>query len=138
VRFQVGEQELAVVSYVTDSGNYSLETNQRAEAYYVSAVLNSAVADALLGPLRRRGQRGHPHVHKKIFDVAPIPQFDGGNAVHQRLTQLGEECSARVEEWLASGRPGKTKSIGKLRAIVRDLLSAQLDEIDALVKKILE
>ena len=46
--------------------------------------------------------------------------------------------SCLADDWLASGGPGKTKSIGKLRAMVRDLLRAQLDEIDALAKKILE
>lgn len=110
-----------------------------AEAHYVCAVLNLVTLDALLGPLRRREQRGHPDVHKKIFDVASFPQFDTKNPVHLRLSELGNACTIKVEGWLAIGGAGNIKSIGKLRSMVREILREELKEIDAdaLVQKIL-
>jgi len=137
IRLQIGEQELDVTGYVTDCKNYGFETNQSAEAHYICAVLNSAITDVLLGPLRRRDQRGHPDVHKKIFDVASIPQFDAANPMHRRLAELGEECSTKVAQWLAGGGRGKTTSIGKLRGMVRQMLKNELKEIDGLVEEIL-
>jgi hypothetical protein len=50
---------------------------------------------------------------------------------------MGAECSAKLEKWLASGGAGEIHSIGKLRSMVRHMLSQELAEIDELVKKIL-
>jgi len=137
IRLQIGEQEIEVSGYVTDCKNYGCETDIEHEAYFVCSVLNSSVVDALIRPFRRREQRGHPDVHKKIFDVAPIPQFAPKNPAHRRLAELGKGCSAKVERWLASGGAGKIKSIGKLRSMVREMLTGELEEIDGLVKEIL-
>jgi hypothetical protein len=137
IQFLVGGQTLEITHYVTDHKNYVYETNQLSEALYICTVLNSAISDALLGSLRKRDQRGHPDVHKKIFDVAPIPKFDSKNTIHTRLAEIGEKCIPKVKQWLASGGAGKIKSIGKLRGMVRNSLSDELKEIDNLVKQIL-
>ncbi|MBI4330733.1 MAG: N-6 DNA methylase [Chloroflexi bacterium] len=138
ISIPLGDQELDVSHYVTDCKNYVLETEKAGEAYYLSAVLNSTALDALLQPFRRRGQKGHPDVHKKIFDVASIPQFDAKNAVHLRLARLSRECGKKVAGWLAGGGPGEVKSIGKVRSMVRDVLANELHEIDDLVRTILK
>ena len=71
---------------------------------------------------------------RKIFDVAPIPQFDAKNGVHRQLAALGKG----LKHWLASGSPGKIRSIGKLRGMVREMLKDELRDIDELVKEILK
>jgi hypothetical protein len=122
---------------VTDYVNYSYETDDEDEAYFICSVLNSFVVDALLRPFRRKEQGGHPHVTKKIFDVAPIPQFDPAQPEHRRLAELGRACSERVAAWLAAGGPGKTQSIGRLRGMVREMLKEELAEIDECTTRIL-
>jgi hypothetical protein len=67
----------------------------------------------------------------------PIPKFDAANPTHKRVAELGKECSAKVDKWLAGGGAGKITSIGKLRGMVRAMLKEELQEIDALVEKIL-
>jgi hypothetical protein len=47
---------------------------------------------------------------------------------------LGEACSQKVADWVQSGGAGKIKSIGKLRAMVREMLGEELKEIDGLVR----
>jgi len=99
-------------------------------------VLNAPIIDQQLKPMQSRGQWGPRDIHKKVLEL-PIPQFDPGNADHQRLAELGKECSEKVADWLASGGPGKIRSIGRLRSMVRKMLAEELKEIDKLVRGIL-
>lgn len=135
---EINQQRLELTGFVVESALYHCETNNVEEAYYLCTCLNSSLIDLRLGPLRRRAQKTHPNVHKKIFDVAPIPQFDAANRTHHRLAALGAECSAKVEQWVEADRPTHIKSIGKLRSLVRDELTGELTEIDRLVKEILQ
>jgi len=135
IQMQIGGQGICVGGYVTDCKNYCCETDSEEEAYYLCAVLNSPVVDVMLRPFRRREQRGHPDVHKKVFEVAPIPLFDSSREEHRRLAELGRVCSEKVSRWLAEARP-EGRSIGPLRAAVRDLLRAELAEIDACAREI--
>ncbi len=103
----------------------------------VPAVLNAKVLDSALQPFRRKSQGGHPHVIKKIWELA-IPQYDGGLETDRRLAALGLECAGTVQNILA-GLPDKRKqgSIGRLRALIREKLKDQLSDVDTIVKGIL-
>ena len=46
-------------------------------------------------------------------------------------------CSERVTGWLAAGGPGKTRSIGRLRGMGREMLKEELGEIDECTIRIL-
>lgn len=105
--------------------------------YYLGAIFNAPKVDALIKPMQARGLWGPRHICKKVLEL-PIPQFDAKNIVHHQLAELGKECSAKVERWLASGGAGNIKSIGKLRGMAREMLKDELKEIDGVVKKILE
>ena len=87
--------------------------------------------------MQARGLWGPRHIHKKILEL-PIPQYDRKNPVHQQLAELGKKCHAKVRKWIAAGGPGNIKSIGKLRAMVREMLKPELTEIDKLVETILK
>jgi hypothetical protein len=134
---EINQQNIEMKGFIVDHALYHCETNNSYEAYYLCASLNSSEIDQRLGALRRRNQKTRPNVHKKIFDVAPIPLFDTTNPTHRQLSELGRECSAKVGRWLAGGGAGNIKSIGHLRAIVREMLKDELNEIDVLVKEIL-
>jgi predicted RNase H-like HicB family nuclease len=94
------------------------------------------VIDKLIKPMQSRGLWGPRDIHKKVLEP-PIPQFDSRNAIHRQLAKLGKDCSDKVEQWRVSGGAGKIKSIGKLRGMVREMLRDELQEIDILVKEIL-
>ena len=134
--FEVGGQLVQASGFLADHVTYSAEVTGQAEADYLAAILNAPVVDRLIKPMQSRGQWGPRDIHKKVLDL-PIPQFDPSQPEHQRLAELGKACSERVAAWLAAGGPGKTQSIGRLRAMVREMLREELAEIDECTAQIL-
>jgi hypothetical protein len=121
---------------VIDHKTYFLETESGEEASYLASVLNAPAVNLAIKEGQSRGLWGARDVHKKVLDL-PIPKFDSTLKAHIRLAEMSEACAQRVEEWIASGRPGKIKSIGLLRRRVREMLSNELAEIDSIVKPML-
>jgi hypothetical protein len=136
IRFRVGDQSVEAQGFVADHVTYCMETDMRGECYYLASVLNSPVVDLLIKPLQSRGQWGARDIHKKVLEL-PIPRYDESNAVHLELARLGIHCTDRVQEWLDGGGPGKVRSIGRLRAMVREMLAEELREIDEVVEPML-
>lgn len=130
------EQGVPINGFVVESVLYYCETNDAGEAYYLAAVLNAPEIDRRLGGLRQRQQKSHPHVAKKIFDVAPIPLYDPSDATHRQLAELGEACTHRVQGAIASGALNLQQQVATLRKAVRALLAEPLQEIDQLVQSL--
>ena len=63
--------------------------------------------------------------------------FDPSEEVHLKLAELGGVCTQKVTDWLEAGGPGKIRSIGKLRSMVREMLAEELGQIDELVEPML-
>jgi GMP synthase PP-ATPase subunit len=131
------EQGVNISGFVVESVLYFCETDEADEAFYLAAVLNAPEIDRRLGGLRRKEQKSHPHVAKKIFDVAPIPLYDASNEVHRRLAELGKLCTHRVQAALAAGQIDSQQNITTLRRSVRNLLAEPLEQIDRLVQNLL-
>ena len=136
IEFKIEGQTLEARGVVANERTYHFETDDKPEAHYLAAVLNAPFIDQQLKPMQSRGQWGPRDIHKKVLEL-PIPRFDPGDAVHRRLAELGKECTQKVAEWLESGGPGKIRSIGRLRSMVREILAGELEEIDGLVRKIM-
>ncbi len=136
VPFQIGPQRLVALAFLADHVTYALQVGEANEAHYLTSLLNAPRIDEAVKPMQARGLWGPRDLHKKVLEL-PIPEFDPKNATHRRLAEFGEHCSDKVKKWLDKGGPGKTKSIGKLRSTVREMLSGELADIDKLVEKIL-
>ncbi len=136
IEFEVGGQKITAGGFLADYVTYCLETSNSKEAYYLTAVLNAPDVDSLIKPMQARGLWGPRHICKKVLEL-PIPKFNAKNPTHQRLAELGKECSEKAERWLAGGGAGNIRSIGRLRGMVRGMLKDELKEIDELVKGIL-
>jgi methylase of polypeptide subunit release factors len=137
IEFEIGGQRLEARGIIASEVTYHLETDNEAEAHYLTAMLNAPVIDQKLKPMQARGQWGPRHIHKKVLEL-PIRQFDPGDEVHRRLAELGRECSEKVADWLEAGGPGKIRNIGRLRSMVREMLAGELREIDGLVREMIE
>ena len=122
--------------FVCDYKTYFCNLSEEQEAHYVATVLNAPVVNLALKPAQSKGLWGARDVCKKVLDL-PIPKFDEKDTQHVRLAELGEACAKRVKKWVDSGGPGKVKSIGRLRTSVREVLKAELAEIDAIVRPML-
>jgi len=99
-------------------------------------VLNAPLVDQKLKPMQGRGQWGPLYLCKKVLEL-PIPQFDPSEEAHLKLADLGRACTQKVADWLEAGGPGKVRSIGKLRSMVREVLAEELKEIDGWVEPLL-
>jgi hypothetical protein len=138
---RVGEQGVALRRFVATDVTYSFETEERREADYLVALLNSPTVDALIKPMQARGLWGPRDIHKKVWEL-PIPEFNPKDKAHLRLAEIAKACAEKVKEML----PGLRKlfqgvrgphAIGRARTTVRKALKNELDEIDGLVKDIL-
>jgi hypothetical protein len=106
------------------------------EACFIAAILSSRSFDAMTQCFRRKDQAGHPDVLKKIWEF-PIPTFDRAQSNHFRLAQLGATSRARVLSLIASAsRDTLQRSIASVRRAIRERISGELDEIDALVSNL--
>lgn len=77
--------------FVVDSTNYAYETNDRTEAHYLCAVLNSHEVHEAVKPFQPEGAYGHRDIGRRPFRL-PIPEFDEDNAGHGRLAELSEKA----------------------------------------------
>jgi hypothetical protein len=136
IEFGIAGQVIAAKGFIVDHVTYVFELNDANQAFYLASVFNAPTIDNLIKPMQSRGLFGERHIHKKVLEL-PIPQFKADAPIHRRLAELGKECTVKVEQWLAGGGAGNIKSIGRLRGMVRKMLSDELKEIDNLVKQIL-
>jgi len=136
IEFDIAGQKVQARGFVAESETYCFETTEKTEGNYLASFLNAPVIDNMIKPMQARGLWGARHIHKKVLEL-PIPQFDNSVPSHLELAKLGELCSHKVANWIQIGGPGKIKSIGKLRAMVREMLAKELTEIDRLVGPLL-
>ena len=137
IEFDIGGQKVQARGFVADYVTYQLEIHEQEEAHYLAAILNAPIVDQIIKPMQARGQWGPRHICKKVLEL-PIPQFDTSNSQHRQLAELGKECSKKVADWIKAGGPGKVRSIGRLRAMVREMLAEELKKIDERVKEIMK
>ncbi len=135
---------------VIESTLYRFETDNREEALYLAAVLNSSVLDDLIKPLQSRGAFGERDIHKKPLEF-PIPKYDPSNALHRKLAELGEDATRRASSQLPSilaslkydaklEQQGflTPQEVGRLRGALREALSDIIREIDSLTVELLK
>ncbi|MBI4340077.1 MAG: SAM-dependent DNA methyltransferase [Chloroflexi bacterium] len=120
--------------FVIESKTYFHQTRSSSEAHYLCAFLNSPYADQAIKSSQTGGAWGARDIHRRPFEMVPFPRFNPKDKTHVRLAELSQTCHAKVAN-LAPSLQGK--SIGRLRSQVRQALSAELQEIDTLVRQIL-
>jgi len=133
ITLEVEGQEVETRGFLADIEEFYYDTDNREEAYYLAALLNSPLVDELLKPMQSRGLWGPRHIHKKVLEI-PIPQYNSSDENHQALSQLSEQCTHKVEQLLP--QLAKSRSIGHTRRVIRSQLKQELEQIDALVKRI--
>ena len=134
ISFEVERQKVEIQGFVAESTEYYYETANGEEACYLAAILNSATVDELLKPMQSRGLWGPRHIHKKVLEI-PIPKYNPSDENHRALSQLGEQCTQKVEQLLP--QLTKSRSIGHTRRLIKAQLKEELARIDEIVKQIL-
>jgi type I restriction-modification system DNA methylase subunit len=122
--------------FVVENACFYYVPKSEAEGHYLTVFLNSGYANALMKPFQSAGLFGPRHVHKKILEV-PLPEYDPGNAVHVRLSELGRQCAELAQpEAQALPRPLENVKLGAARLHLRKLLEPQLQEADKLLEQL--
>lgn len=132
---KIDSSEIQITGMIADGTCYWFDTDEPDEAYFLATVLNAPIIDALIKPMQSRGNWGERHIHKKVLEL-PIPKFDKNNGLHMELVECGKSCSLKAERKVKS-LESDDYSIGRLRQIVKEELSEELDQIDIIVKKLL-
>ena len=117
-------------SSIIDTSLYWIACNTLAEAYYLSAVINSRSMHEAVEPMMAKGQFGSRHLHKHLW-MLNIDHYDSKNHIHKTIAQAGAaaaDCAAEVlaEEKQARAAAGKKMTVGVARKVIR----AWLDESD--------
>lgn len=127
------------LEFIVDHVTYVSYTHSLNEAYYLTAILNSAAPNEMMKEFQARGLFGARHVHKKILDVY-FPRFDERDEAHLQLATLSETAHQRATEFLRSNPPQhelSTGHLGRLRVEIKKHLETKLQEIDRLVEQII-
>ena len=129
---------------------YGFFTDNKKEADYLVAILNSSILDSLMKPMQAKGFAGSErHISKKPLEF-PIPKFDGNNSLHVQLSELGKKAAEKAYEVLPrilkeKGYDKKLQERGtlvptevaNLRTSIREEIKDLLDQIDELVLNLL-
>jgi hypothetical protein len=126
--------ELNVNGFVAESVTYRIYTDTEEEALYLNGVLNSNVVNEAIKPYQTEGvYHGKRDIHRRPFEVCPVPLFDRGNPDHQRIVSLSKTARDKIGKW-ASQLEG---TLAKVREQSRDIVRSEIEQIDVRVAKLL-
>ncbi|KAF0142722.1 MAG: Endonuclease [Stygiobacter sp.] len=109
------------------------------EAYYLTAILNSSIPNLMMKDFQARGLFGARHVSKKILDIY-FPKFNEEEETHIRLAELSKAAHKKVAQYIKDNPPQKELTaihLGRMRVEIKKHLSAEMKEIDKIVKKLI-
>ena len=132
------DRENLDLHFYCESVAYAYFTENINEAFYLTAIFNSTSPNELMKDFQSKGLFGARHVHKKILDIY-YPKFDENNDLHIKLAELSGAAHKKAKEYLEANPPQKELAanlLGRLRLEIKKHLSAEMKEIDLLVKKV--
>jgi hypothetical protein len=133
ITYKTNSKNIQLNGFIAESKTYHFETDNKNEADYICAVLNSKIIDDLIKPLQTRGLWGPRDIHKRPLTL-PIPLFNIKNQKHNKISELSQICQDKTSTYLDQM---KDKGVGSVRTEIRKRLKDELDLINNLVKEIL-
>ena len=107
-------------------------------------MLNAGCVDDLIKPFQTKGAfgaqhgKGERHIHRRPFEVLPIPRYSASDDRHRELARLSQHCHEAVARYLSPADATVLKMpIGRLRTLIRTgLLKDELEQMDALSARV--
>ncbi|MFA7421062.1 MAG: N-6 DNA methylase [Melioribacteraceae bacterium] len=127
------------LEFIVDTVTYCFYTNDEKEALYLTAYLNSNIPNMMMKDFQAKGLFGERHVHKKILDIY-FPKFNEEEETHIRLAELSKAAHKKAAQYIKDNPPQKELTsihLGRLRVEIKKHLSAEMKEIDKIVKKLI-
>ena len=88
---------------IVDTRLYWMACRDTHEAHYISAIINSHALSEAVTPLMSKGQFGARDLHKHLWKL-PIPEFDGSDSLHVKVSEAGQAAAEGVVGQLAQLR----------------------------------
>ncbi|WP_081495109.1 N-6 DNA methylase [Mycolicibacterium chubuense] len=113
--------------HIVDHSLYVVPARNEPEAVYLTAVLNAPAVTAAVAQYQSKGLFGTRHFDKYVW-LLPIPQYNGSDALHEQIVELGrhaEEVAAAVDIPAGTGFQAARKLIRQ--ALIADGVSGALD-----------
>jgi hypothetical protein len=124
------------LSLIVEHKVYWAAFSDPAEARYVTAILNSSVANQAIKPFQSTGLLGERDIEKKLLDL-PIPIYSATTRAHGALAQLGERAAAEAAALVSSPLFPARTSLARQRGFIRHGIAPILADIDKLVGELL-
>ncbi|MBI1939798.1 MAG: N-6 DNA methylase [Ignavibacteriales bacterium] len=127
------------LEFFVESVTYVYYVENINEAFYLTSIFNSNSPNEMMKDFQARGLFGARHVHKKILDIY-FPKFNEEDEQHLHLAELSKEAHQKTELYLKDNLPQQELTavhLGRLRTAIKKHLSAEMKEIDKIVKKII-
>jgi hypothetical protein len=130
----IGESMFSLAGLAAEHQVYWYATDSKAEAFYLSAWVNSGAVDEAVRPRAMWGPYRERHIEKRIVEIGP-PRFSASDPAHTELAALGEQAAGVVAALAPTLR---LRSLGAARGIVRrhPTVAPLLARIDELARQI--
>jgi hypothetical protein len=132
---RIDNSKVRLNGLIADWKTFWFETDNKDEAHYLSAILNSPRLDEAIKPMQSRGAFGARDIVKKPLEF-PIPLYDPGNPTHRKLSELSMQCHGKVATVLPA-LAQRYDSVGKIRSEIKKELRDEIKQIDLLAKQVL-
>jgi SAM-dependent methyltransferase len=121
-----------VSGFVADNATYRYYASSLDEGHYLVGVLNSDVVNQAIKPYQTQGLWGERDIHRRPFEVCPIPRFDPKNPLHRQIAKTAQDAERQLKRRL-SGIEG---TAARARAAARQVVKPQLARLDDLVRQL--
>jgi hypothetical protein len=123
-----------VNGFIADHKTYYFYPGSKEEGDYLCSMLNSKVVNDRIKAYQPQGLYGPRDIHRRPFEICPIPLFDGKDPQHVKLAELGRECRKLLKGLV----PKMDGRLGTMRKDARRVIANQLSQIDRIVTELLK
>src|SRR5579875_1918081 len=125
--------KLTIRGFIADHVTYRYYADTEDHALYLVGVLNSTIVNQAIKPYQPQGLMGERDIHRRPFEVCPIPLFDPQNALHQKIVAIAREARAKMLKWKSKIQGNAAQAREAARKIVR----GEIERLDQLVVELL-
>jgi type I restriction-modification system DNA methylase subunit len=122
---KVGNAKIRINGFIADYKTYWFATNDKQEANYLAAILNSNTLDQMIKPHQSRGKFGPRDICRLPFEFN-IPQFDESKQLHKQIAVLGVKATKEATK------------LSKTSRLKLKILLPQMKDIDKKVRTLLK
>lgn len=115
-------------AFIVDAKCYRFYPKTLAEGDYLVGILNSNFTNDIIKPYQTEGLLGKRDVHRRPFEVCPIPVFDRRKKLHRQIADTSRVAHEELNPWLSKLPKPVTQAREEARRIVRSHL-AKLDKL---------